>query len=495
MTSPFLLAIDQGTTNTKAILVDEQGLIQAKGSASVPIEHPHPGWVQQNPEEIWQSVLSAISNCLKPLSQQNIVGLGISNQRESVVIWDRDTGTPLGPAITWQCRRTTEATNTLKKSESESEVIARTGLPLDPLFPALKIKWLLDQAPTSKNLCAGTIDSWLIWKLTKGAVHATDQSNAARTQLLNILTGSWDIHLCSLFGVPSAILPEVCDSQHTFGHTCGVPALPDGLPIGSAIGDSHAALFGHVATNPGDTKITFGTGSSVMAAIPSFQVPTNGVTTTVAWSIGRVTTFAFEGNILVSASLFPWLAQILGLGGDVGALMDLACTVEDSNGCYLVPAMVGLGAPHWHPEARGMIAGMSFNTSAAHVAYAAAEAMAFQVVDVMEAIYAQSPVPMGQLFVDGGASQNPFLMQLVADYLDYSLEMGSASEISALGAAYLAGISVGIWRGPGDLVSLKRNRTRLHPTLASEKRVKALSGWRNAVKKCTLPSENIAVVY
>lgn len=490
MTASVILAIDQGTTNTKAVIVDQQGTIQGKGVAPVPIEHPQPGWIQQAPEAIWHSVLSAISNCLQSLPPQDIAGLGISNQRESVVIWEHDTGTPIGPAITWQCRRTTEATNALKKQGVEAEVMARTGLPLDPLFPALKIKWLLNQAPSSKKLCAGTIDSWLIWKLTEGAVHATDQSNAARTQLLNLQTGTWDPHLCSLFGVPLSVLPHVCDSQHIFGHTCNVQGLPDGIPIGSAIGDSHAALFGHVATNPGDAKITFGTGSSIMAAIPSFQVPTEGVTTTIAWSIGGVRVFAYEGNILVSASLFPWLAQTLGLGDDVGALMELAGSVEDSKGCYLVPAMVGLGAPHWNPEARGLISGLNFNTSPAHIARAGAESLAFQVVDVMEMIYAQAALPQGRIVVDGGPSQNPLLMQIVADCLGSPLEVGNVSETSALGTAYLTGMSLGIWNAPEDLESLKHHRTTIYPKLSPEKHAKSLLGWRDAVKKCTLPAAN-----
>ena len=488
MNPSVILALDQGTTNTKAVLVDPQGIIVAKGIAPVSIEHPRPGWVQQDPEAIWQSVLSAISHCLEPLPPQEIAGLGISNQRESVVLWERDTGRPLGPALTWQCRRTIEATNRLKQAGVETEVIARTGLPLDPLFPALKLKWLLEQSPRTKNLCAGTIDSWLIWKLTQGAVHATDQSNAARTQLLNIQTGAWDAHLCSFFEVPVSVLPDVCDSQHIFGHTRDVPALPNGIPIGSAIGDSHAALFGHVATQPGDAKITFGTGSSVMAALPSFQIPTHGLTTTIAWSIKGVRVFAYEGNILVSASLFPWLARTLGLGEDVEALLELARSVEESNGCTLVPAMVGLGAPHWNPEARGLISGLNFNVSPAHIACAGAESLAFQVVDVVEAIYAQSSLPMGRLFVDGGPSQNLFLMQLVADSLNHPLEIGRASELSALGAAYLAGISLGIWKGPADLESLKPQPTTIHPKLSPEKRAKALQGWRDALKRCTLPA-------
>ncbi len=488
MNSPVILAIDQGTTNTKAVIVDKNGAIQAKGLAPVAIEHPHPGWVQQDPEDIWQSVLSAISECLVALSEWDVAGIGISNQRESVVIWNRDTGVAAGPVITWQCRRTTEATNALKTLGVEPDVIARTGLPLDPLFPALKIKWLLDQADSSKHLCAGTIDSWLIWKLTGGAVHATDKSNAARTQLLNVCEGAWDPTLCALFNVPLEVLPEVCDSQHVFGQTRGIPNIPDGLPIGSAIGDSHAALFGHAATGPGDAKITFGTGSSLMVTLPVFQAPNDGLTTTIAWSIRGVSTFAYEGNTLVSASLFPWVARLLGYGDDVDAMIELSRTVEDANGCYLVPALVGLGAPHWEPEARGLISGLSFATEPAHVARAAVEAMALQVVDVMVAVNAQSPGPMGRLFVDGGPSRNPFLMQLVADYLDYPVEVSGSPELSALGAAYLAGLTVGIWDSPDELASLKRDRTKIWPNLEPEKRANVLSGWQNAVKKCKFPS-------
>jgi len=340
-----ILAIDQGTTNTKAVPIDVKGKIVGKGSAPVEIEFPGPGWVQQDAENIWQSAVSAIGACVAGAPTAEILGIGISNQRETVVAWDRGSGSPVGPAISWQCRRTSDATEALKKTGVEPEIIAKTGLPVDPLFPAGKIRWLLENAGDGIDLCVGTIDSWLVFKLTGGRRHATDRSNASRTQLFNLTTGTWDSDLCRLFGVDPDVLPDIEDSQAAFGSTAGVPDLADGLPIASAIGDSHAALFGHAAFAPGDAKVTFGTGSSVMVTAEEFSIPGKGLTTTVAWSRSGSMTYAIEGNILVSASVFPWTADVLGLDGDVGKLMALAESVDGADGVFLVPAHVGLGAP------------------------------------------------------------------------------------------------------------------------------------------------------
>jgi glycerol kinase len=477
-----ILAIDEGTTNSKAILVSDAGDIIASGSAPVPTRFPRSGWVEQDAIEIWQASLQAIATCLRQKPDIAVLAIGISNQRESVLIWDRKTGAPLGPVVTWQCRRTAPACAALKSAGHERAVIARTGLPLDPLFPPTKIAWLLDHhGADSADICIGTIDSWLIWKLSGGKVHATDKSNAARTQLFNLQRQCWDDDLCRLFGIAKTMLPEVRDSAHVFAHSQGVDGLPDGVPIAAAIGDSHAALFSHGAFLPGDGKITFGTGSSVMTTVPEFIIPPDGITTTIAWSLDGRPTYAFEGNILVCASILPWTAEILGLQS-VDALLDLAQTVADSQGVCLVPAHVGLGAPHWAAEARGLISGLSFSTGPAHIARAAAESIAFQVYDVFE-IMAKAAGGMGRVSVDGGPSRNQFLMQLVADCLDHPLTPCRNAEASALGAAYLAGLATGIWPDLQALSPLCRHDAAIPPAPANSGRRAQIDSWRKAIAR------------
>jgi glycerol kinase len=328
------------------------------------------------------------------------------------------------------------------------------------------------------------VDSWLIWKLSGGRVHATDRSNAARTQLFNLSDGTWDRDLCTLFKVDPAFLPEVRDSACIFGETKGAGVLPDGVPIASAIGDSHAALFGHGAFAPGDGKVTFGTGSSVMTTIPDFVAPPAGLTTTIAWSLNGQSTFAFEGNILVSASIFPWTAKMLGLP-DVKALLDLAESVSTAEGASLVPAHVGLGAPHWAPEARGLISNLSFVTEPAHIARAAAESMAQQVADIFDVI-AGSGTQLGRLSVDGGPSENRFLMQLVADLLAQPVTPCTNSETSAIGAAYLAGLATGFWQNLEELSGLVSHGARIDPVLTEEDRQELRASWKDAVARTTL---------
>ena len=477
-----ILAIDEGTTNAKAILVSQEGEIIASGAAPVPIEHPLSGWVQQDAGKIWKATQEAMSACLVAAPDTDIVALGISNQRESILIWDRQTGAPLGPAITWQCRRTAAACNALKKAGHEPNVLSRTGLPLDPLFPPTKIAWLLENhAKDAAEICIGTVDSWLIWKLSGGLVHATDRSNAARTQLFNLADGCWDKDLCALFGIDPSMLPEVHDSSHIFAETQNTRAVSNGVPIASAIGDSHAALFGHGAFGPGDGKITFGTGSSVMTTLTDFIAPPPGITTTIAWSIGGKSTYAFEGNILVSASILPWTATLLGLA-DVKSLLDLAQTVPDTNGAALVPAHVGLGSPHWNSEARGLITGLSFGSEPAHIARAAAESIALQVHDVFE-IMSGAATDIGRLSVDGGPSHNAFLMQMVADYLDHSLTPCRNAEVSALGAAHLAGLATGFWQDLKELGLLAHHGPEIQPMLAANERQNMLHLWRTAIAR------------
>ncbi|KMW57637.1 Glycerol kinase [Candidatus Rhodobacter oscarellae] len=485
MARDVVLAIDEGTSNCKAVLVAQSGEIIASGSAPVPIEHPQSGWVQQDAMAIWSATQKAISICKAEAPDARIVALGISNQRESVLIWDRRTGAPLGPVLTWQCRRTAAECEALKAAGHAQDVIARTGLPIDPLFPPTKVAWLLaHHGSGTGDVCVGTVDSWLIWQLSGGRVHATDRSNAARTQLFNLADGAWDSSLCDLFGVDPAYLPEVRDSAHVFGETRNVDALPDGIPIASAIGDSHAALFGHGAFVPGDGKVTFGTGSSVMATIPEFVAPPDGLTTTIAWSLHGKSTFAFEGNILVSASVFPWTARMLGLG-DVDALLKLAGTSASAEGVCLVPAHVGLGAPHWAPEARGMISGLSFVSEPAHIARAAAESMAQQVADIFDVIE-RSGMTIGRLSVDGGPSENRFLMQMVADLLAHPVTPCRDSETSAIGAAYLAGLATGFWQDLDQLTGLAARGGRLVPDMPAKDRKALRSLWKDAVARTTL---------
>lgn len=478
-----ILSIDQGTTNSKAILLDKHGRIVSLGSSALAIAHPQSGWVEQSADDIWRSVVEAIQECVEKAPTANIIAIGISNQRESVLIWDAKTSNPLGPVITWQCRRTTAQTEQLIADGHQAQVLAKSGLPLDPLFPATKIRWLLS-AHSAPERRVGTVDSWLIWKLTDGQSFATDRSNASRTQLLNVQTGQWDAELCALFAVDSDALATVVDSQNLFGRTRHVPGITDGIPIASAIGDSHAALFGHAAFEPGDAKATFGTGSSVMMVVPEYDIPSNGMTTTIAWSIDNSITYALEGNILVSASLFPWAATLLGLDGDVDRLLALAQQVDDTNGVALVPALVGLGAPHWNPEARGSISGLSFAATPAHVAHAAALSMPLQVVDVFSAMHDQSAAIPGHIYVDGGPTRNRFLMQRLADLLDQPITICQDPEVSALGAGLLAGLQIGFWSGLDEIAALERERIPIAPTMKDEQRQTILSSWKDAISKC-----------
>lgn len=477
-----ILAIDQGTTNSKAVLVSAEGEILARGSSPVGISHPQPGWVEQDPRRVWQSVLEAIDACLASAPTATIAGLAISNQRESVTIWDGETGEPLGPVVSWQCRRSAPVCAELNAAGHSARVEALTGLPIDPMFPGPKMKWLLDQAPTGRPLRLGTVDSWLIHSLTGGKVHACDASNSARSQLLDLNRKVWSDELCDLFGVPKACLPEVRDSASRFGETLGVPGLADGIPIAAAIGDSHAALFGHGAFAPGDGKVTFGTGSSIMTTLPHFIAPQSGITTTIAWSLGGKPTYAFEGNILVSAASLPWMVDILGLP-DVQALIDLAETAEPQ-GPGFVPAFVGLGAPHWHADARALFSGITFNTTRAQMARAVTDSIALQVHDVFKAMAAQSPAPLGRLFVDGGPSKNAFLMQCVADMLGHPVIQCDAAEASALGAAYLAGLTLGLWDDLDAVTALPRKTVVLAPKPAET--ASRLATWQDAIFRSTV---------
>lgn len=477
-----ILAIDQGTTNSKAVLVSTEGDILARGSSPVGIEHPQPGWVEQSPSRLWQSVQEAIAACLAAAPSVEILGIAISNQRESVTVWDADSGKPLGPVVSWQCRRSAPACVELIAAGHAPRVQALTGLPIDPMFPGPKMKWLLDRVPAGSKVRLGTIDAWLIHCFTDGAVHACDAANAARSQLYDLNEQVWSDELCDLFRVTKSALPEVRDSASRFGVTKNVPGLADGIPIASAIGDSHAALFGHGAFNPGDGKVTFGTGSSIMTTLPRFIAPQQGITTTIAWSIGGKPTYAFEGNILVSAASLPWMADMLGLA-DVQALTELAATAP-AGGPGFVPAFVGLGAPYWHSDARALFSGITFNTSRAQMARAVTDSIAFQVHDVFKAMSSQSPAPLGRLYADGGPSKNTFLMQCVADTLNHAIIQCDAPEASALGAAYLAGLTLGVWPDLAAIAALPRAANAISPQVSDAE--DRLLVWQDAIYRSTV---------
>lgn len=477
-----ILAVDQGTTNTKVVLVSLGGEIIGRGSSAVGIDHPQPGWVEQDPRRIWASVLEAIADCLSAAPDADVLAVAIANQRESVTVWDED-GEPLGPVVSWQCRRTAAACAALSAGGFGSRVQEQTGLPIDPMFPGPKMRWLLDRVGSGTRPRLGTIDSWLIHCFTNGAVHACDASNAARSQLYDLRRQVWSEELCDIFGIPAAALPEVRDSAHQFGTTRGVRGIRDGTPICSAIGDSHAALFGHGAFTPGDGKVTFGTGSSVMMTLPSFVSPRRGITTTIAWAIAGVPAYALEGNILVSAASLPWMTEILGLP-HVQALTDLAENAA-SEGPGFVPAFVGLGAPHWAADARALFSGITFGTTRAQMARAVTDSIAFQVHDVLEAMTAQSPARLRRLYADGGPSRNTFLMQCVADTLQHPLIQCDAPEASALGAAYLAGLTLGIWPDLDTVSALPRPVSVMTPRPSDA--AARIAVWQDAVRRSTLP--------
>jgi glycerol kinase len=449
MTPPRILAIDQGTTNSKAILVGADGQIHARGAAPMQSSYPQPGWAEQSAEDIWASVQSAIAQIVAQAGVEDIAGIAIANQRETLVVWDAETGAALCPAILWQCRRTSARVAELRAAGAEPAVLAATGLGLNPLFPAAKLAWVLENVPAARaasergDLRAGTVDAWLLWRLTGGAHFATDHSNASRTQLFDTRSLTWSPELAEIFGVPLDCLPRPCASDADFGTTAaGVTALPAGIPIRAMIGDSHAALFGHGIRAPGTVKATYGTGSSLMMLVPARVASQHGLSGTIAWTQGARTAHALEGNITVSAQAAAFMAQLLGVE-DAAALSALAQSVPDSGGTAFVPALAGLGAPHWDDTATGTITGMTHATRPAHLARATLEAIALQIADVFTAMGRDvGRMPEG-LRADGGASGNDFLMQLQADLLGCPVQRAEVEEVGALGAAALAFAALG----------------------------------------------------
>ena len=486
MAKDFLLAIDQGTSNTKAIVVDRAGKIVARASVPMEIAFPQPGWVEQDALAIWQAVGTVIEGCLNQIPPTAVAAIGISNQRETILAWDRSNGQPLGPAVIWQCRRTADFCQQLREQGLEPFLRERTGLTIDPLFSASKARWLLKQVEASGRLaesaCLGTVDSWLLWKLTGGKVHATDCSNAARTQLFNLRTATWDDELLRLFEVPASTLPQILPSSGIFAETAVLGSLPAGLPIASMIGDSHAALFGQGGFLPGSIKATYGTGSSLMTPIQKLRISERGLSSTVAWAL-RDITYALEGNISVTGSAVQWFGQFLGAENPAERVANLAREVKDTAGVYVVPAFVGLGAPHWNEAARGMICGMTRGTGAAHVARAVIESIAYQVRDVFDAMQEDAGITLSSLLADGGATRNDQLMQFQADILNCAVLRNSSPEVSPLGAAFLAGLGTGFWSTLEDVAALPRQFERFEPKMPDSQRAELYAGWQAAVAR------------
>jgi len=486
----LILAIDQGTTNSKVSLFDERGMLVSEDSLSLDIKYPQPGWVEQDPWALWHSVQAAAAGVLYNIAPQAIVCVAVTNQRESVLLWERRTGEPLGPCVTWQCRRSAPLCNELRQQGYAALVYNSTGLTLDPMFSAGKARWLLDQIPDGRQraengeICLGTVDAWILWNLTGGKVHTCDVTNASRTQLFNLRTLSWDDDLLAIFGLPRPKLPEVRLSCAWFGDTAAAGAIPIGIPIGAMIGDSHGALFGHAGFQPGSIKATYGTGSSLMTPTASTVFSRSGLSTSIAWGYKQAA-YCLEGNIYATGAAVQWAAQLLQVEGPA-AIDQLARSVQESDGVYFVPALTGLGAPYWKDNATGLLTGLRRNTMPAHVARAAIEAIAFQIRDVFEAMQSEAGAPLSQLLADGGAASNNLLMQFQADILGTPVLRSRVGDVSALGAAYLAGLTAGLWSSLEEIAALPRPHDRFEPQMDSNRRAVLCDGWRQAVARTVL---------
>jgi glycerol kinase len=494
--SDLILAIDQGTTGTTVLVVDDQHLVRARGYRELPQIYPRPGEVEHDPEAIWTTVLGAMSDALADIDVSHLRAIGITNQRETTLLWDRSTGRPVGNAIVWQDRRTAEACAALKRAGHEPLIRERTGLVLDPYFSATKIRWMLDAAPALRSraeqgaIAFGTVDSFLIWRLSGGRVHATDVSNASRTLLLDLETRRFSDDLCQLFGVPRQLLPEVRPSAGLIAMTRGVPGLPDGLPISGVAGDQQAALFGQDCVEAGDAKCTFGTGAFILMNVGPRPVRSRtGMLGTVAWSLGDgndaaapdQTAYALEGSAFIAGALVQWLRDGLGIISRASEIEALARSVPDSGGVTIIPALAGLGAPHWRPEARGLVAGITRGTTRGHIARAALEAIALQNVDLVTAMQIDAGQTMNLLRVDGGASANNLLMQIQADLLGAPIFRPEMVESTALGAAKLAARGIGL--PPRDRSSETARMQVFHPSMEAGARDALLSRWHETVSR------------
>jgi glycerol kinase len=486
--SSFVLAIDQGTTGTTALLLDTRGEVRGRGYAELPQHFPRPGWVEHDGEEIWKSVLSAVRGALEGDAGRGIAAIGITNQRETTLLWERRSGRPVARAIVWQDRRTSERCAALKRAGLEGAIRRKTGLVLDPYFSATKLEWLLrhDRARAARarrgELAFGTMDTWLLWKLTGGAVHATDPTNASRTMLFALRERRWDDSLLERFGVPRAVLPEVRPSSGEFGRTRGVSGLPDGVPIAGIAGDQQAALFGQGCVTPGTSKNTYGTGCFLLTHTGTKPVLSRaGLLTTVACGARGEAAYALEGSVFIAGAAIQWLRDGLGLLKRATESEGLARSVEDAGGVVLVPAFVGLGAPYWRPDARGALFGLTRGTTRAHVVRAALESLAFQTRDLVEAMARDAGRRVTRLRVDGGAAANDFLMQTQADLLGIAVERPRVVETTALGAGLLAGLGVGFWSSHRDADRARRVERVFKPQRPRAWREAEYARWKKAV--------------
>lgn len=491
MMERYLLALDQGTTSSRCILFNRQGEAVSKVQREFSQIFPREGWVEHDATEIWASQMGVALEAmlLKGIGADEIAAIGITNQRETTVVWEKETGKPICNAIVWQCRRTAELCEELKRQGLEETVRARTGLLIDPYFSATKLRWILDHVEGAQEraeqgeLLFGTVDSWLIYQLTGGRVHATDPSNAARTMLFNIHTMQWDEDLLRIFRIPACMLPRVLPSSGIFGYTD--PALfGKSIPIAGVAGDQQAALFGQCGFASGDAKNTYGTGGFLLMNTGDRPItPKQGLLSTVGWQIGERTSYVLEGSVFVCGAVIQWLRDGLGLLKHASDSEKMALRVKDNGGVYLVPAFVGLGAPYWDPYARGSLHGLTRGTGKDHVVRAALESMAYQTADVLLAMQEETGLPLRSLCVDGGASQNGFLLQFQADLLGIPLLRPACVETTAFGAASLAGLAVGVYESLDELRAIRRIDREFCPTMSAQERTKLYDGWKDAVRR------------
>ncbi len=493
MSKTHVLALDQGTTSSRALVFDSQGRIVGVGQHEFTQHYPQPGWVEHDANEIWQTTLQAAHEALARarITSADIAAIGITNQRETTVLWDRHTGEPVHRAIVWQCRRTAPLCDELKAAGHEPLFRERTGLVIDAYFSGTKVRWLLDSVPGLREraeageIAFGTIDSWLIWKLTGGRVHATDYSNASRTLLFNIHTLDWDDDILRVLRIPRSLLPDARPSSGDFGVTVNLDGvLAAGVPVTGVCGDQQSALFGQAAFRPGMVKTTYGTGAFLLMNTGEQAVPSrHGLLTTVAWGLDNRVVYALEGSVFIAGAVVQWLRDGLRIISSAAETEELARSVPDTGGVYLVPAFVGLGAPHWDMYARGLLVGLTRGTERAHLARAALEAIAYQVRDVVGAMSADAGLPPAELRADGGAVRNNFLMQFQADVLGIPVVRPVITETTGLGAATLAGLAVGLWRNTDELAALWQTDTRFEPQMAAAERDRLYAGWQRALDR------------
>lgn len=486
----YVLAIDQSTSGTKALVVDHQGGVIARSSKEHQQYYPEPGWVEHDPLEIYDNVIATARSCMEKagITPAHLAVLTLTNQRETALIWDRSTGLPIYPAIVWQCQRTADICMQLHRSGYEQTITNKTGLMLDPYFSATKLQWILDHVDGARTLAAegrllaGTIDSWLVWKLTGGISHATDYTNASRTSLFNIHTLQWDEELCSLFQVPSSLLPVVKPSDTLFGYAKEPLLFSREIPISGIIGDSQGALFGQFCHEPGMAKATYGTGTSVMMNIGDQSLTSEeGLVTTIAWGSEGTVTYALESILRTTGDSMKWIRDNLGLFTTYEEMQELLDGVPSNEGVYLVPAFVGLGAPYWEPYARAAIIGMNRATGRGHIVRAALESIAYQVKDSVMLLEEKSGIPLRELRADGGASANDWLMQFQSDLLGRPLTRAICAELSAMGSVYLGGLCVGYWSNLNDLAPNTNLSETYTPQMDEATRLKLYAGWKSAV--------------